>query len=601
MSQSIKKLLTIFSCLGLSISQPTNVLYAQISSYSFSSSVGVYNELLIANNLGDSTTEDQFFVDPSNQNGDTTRMGQGLPIGFTFDYNGFGMNVFGISANGWIALGNSSINMNSASLFFPLNSSSGGNFLAACARNLQAQSGSNLSYFTNGNSPSRVLTIEWRNYRKHSNFGDTFNFQIQLHEIDNSIEFHYGNFAHNINASFASVGMIGQDSSDFSVRSTVGSGGWNNTSTGTLNSATCTLNPSTLPQSGLIFRWFPPLPCSAPPLAGISASSVSSVCPNTPFSLSLVGNSTGPGQSYQWQSSSDTVLWQIISGAQTTSLYTTQTQSLWYRCEVTCSGQSSYSFPVMVAYNPPNLCYCTQNLGGQCSSYGYIDSVSIALTTLHNYNTGCAALTDIYYSDYPVDSNTTADLLAGSGYAISVTCSFTASISLWVDFDQSGTFDVNEWTQVSASSTTNIPNTVLFSVPSTAVTGLTKMRLRSRSAGSANAAIDACTNFLSGETEDYTITISQPVNTSFKDIENETFSVFPNPGNGTFHVKFKSAKNEGQLTIYSFDGKFIKTIQVNKKSGEEIILDLGGLTNGIYFIRYINNYGSTIKRIMKTD
>ena len=557
--------------------------FGQISSYTFSSSTQNYQELVIGNVLGDTTTQDQYFINQSLTLGDTVQTGPGIPIGFIFDYNGFGMDVFGLSANGWIALGSGGVNMNSSSLFFPLSSTTGGNFIAACARNLQAQNGSSLRYITSGTAPSRTLTIEWKNYRKHSNFGDSFNFQIQLHESNNSIEFHYGPFTHNINASFATVGLTGISSADFSVRSTTGTGGWGNTSTGSLNSATCTLNPSTLPQNGLVFRWTEPQPCSSPPIAGTTNSSAMTVCPNTPFLLSLTGNSTGPGQSYQWKSSSASIVWLPISGAVATSVSTTQSANTWYRCEVTCSGQSAYSNAIKVQYNPPNLCYCTQNLGGQCASFGYIDSVNIALTTLQNYSTGCAALTDIYYSDYPVDSNTTATLIAGTSYSISVTCSFNASISLWIDYNQSGSFDANEWTQVSSSTTANVASTIIFSVPSTALSGFTKMRLRCRSSGSTNGAIDACTNFLSGETEDYTLTIISTVDREKQLTKNPGMIIYPNPGDEKLRIKLSENAEDAVISILNLEGK---TLMIKKISNSnQIEFDLGDLNPGIYIVR----------------
>ena len=165
---------------------------AQVSTYMFQSEISTYDEMASGTLLGDTFSEDEYFVDPSIPLGGTSQSGPGLPIGFSFLYNGFNYDVFGVNVNGWIALGTGGLNMNSASNYFPLNSSTGGNFLAGFARNLQAQSGSSILYSTLGSSPNRTLVIQWKNFRKHGNVGDNFNFQILLFEGSNKIEYSYG-------------------------------------------------------------------------------------------------------------------------------------------------------------------------------------------------------------------------------------------------------------------------------------------------------------------------------------------------------------------------------------------------------------------------
>lgn len=79
-------------------------------------------------------------------------------------------------------------------------------------------------------------------------------------------------------------------------------------------------------------------------------------------------------------------------------------------------------------------------------------------------------------------------------------------VSLWLEFNQDGTFASDEWTQVGLSLANGI-SSVSFDVPTNAVLGKTGLRVRSRATGNPNQAGDACTTFGSGETEDYTITI----------------------------------------------------------------------------------------------
>ncbi|XZF13002.1 GEVED domain-containing protein [Chitinophagaceae bacterium MMS25-I14] len=149
--------------------------------------------------------------------------------------------------------------------------------------------------------------------------------------------------------------------------------------------------------------------------------------------------------------------------------------------------------------------YCNTGLGG--GSYAWISSVSITGTTLNNPS-GMAAS---YYTAWPASGSTTATLLLGTTYTLNTTYDNSlggAIASLWIDYNQNGIFEASEWQQI----TTNA-NTVATSVtiPTTALTGTTGMRIRSRGNGNINGAGDACTSFGSGETEDYTITIASPV------------------------------------------------------------------------------------------
>ena len=564
---------------------------SQVSTYLFQSDINTYSELSSGTVLGDSTSEDEYFTDATLPLGGSSQSGPGISIGFPFLYNGFNYDVFGVSVNGWIGLGNGSVNLNSVSNYFPLNSSTGSNFIAAFARNLQAQGNSSIQYSILGTSPNQVLVIQWKNYRKHGNFGDQFNFQIHLLEGSNRIEFYYGDIFSNINASFVTVGMTGNDSSDFNLRGT-NNGGWVNTINGTTNTATCALNPSTLPPSGLRFQWDAPAPCTAPPIPGIALSSLPTVCPNNPFIVSLSGNSSGPGQTYQWQYSIDSIAWNDLSGATALSYSSTQVIANWYRCSVTCSGMTEYSEPVFVDFSPPTLCYCTTNLGGDCNGYGSIDSVRIINTTLANVGTGCGNLTAPNYSDYPPAGFTTTTLIRNSTYDISVTCTFNASISLWIDYDRNGSFDATEWLQISASTTPNVPASYLFIVPGNANLGTTKMRLRTRASGSPNGALDACTEFFSGETEDYTIVIDDGTGIKSNHASSGLFQAFPNPASDQVMLLSKQSIHQATIRVIDLNGRICQTKKIEVLNAEESIkINLNGLRSGTYLLECVSPEG----------
>ncbi|MFN3530054.1 MAG: GEVED domain-containing protein [Bacteroidia bacterium] len=113
-------------------------------------------------------------------------------------------------------------------------------------------------------------------------------------------------------------------------------------------------NPSNNP------RWFtgsitviPAVACTAPPVAGTTVASVTELCPGASSVLNLSGASFGTGQTYQWQTSSDNVNWTNIVGETNISTTVTPAASSWYRCEVICSGQSSFSSSQLVTVLGP--------------------------------------------------------------------------------------------------------------------------------------------------------------------------------------------------------------------------------------------------------
>ncbi|RPD48300.1 T9SS C-terminal target domain-containing protein [Hymenobacter sediminis] len=93
----------------------------------------------------------------------------------------------------------------------------------------------------------------------------------------------------------------------------------------------------------------------------------------------------------------------------------------------------------------------------------------------------------------------------GREYLLSVITTQPANISVWIDYDQDGKLEAGEWKAFTPQY--QMPNKYYCNVqiPTSAVLGTTRMRLRSRALGKPNGAADACTAFDSGETEDYTV------------------------------------------------------------------------------------------------
>ncbi len=171
---------------------------------------------------------------------------------------------------------------------------------------------------------------------------------------------------------------------------------------------------------------------------------------------------------------------------------------------VICSGYIKVS----------DFAYCTSNLGGN-GCPGDIKLVAIKGTslkdTIHN---SCGVYNSSTYACYPANGSTTASLVTGKTYELSVSASNNDIISVWIDYNQNRTFEPSEWNQVAYSTIPYAVSKVNITIPKTALEGRTAMRIRSRASGNNNGATDACSNFGSGITEDYLVTINKEMDFS---------------------------------------------------------------------------------------
>jgi hypothetical protein len=252
-------------------------------------------------------------------------------------------------------------------------------------------------------------------------------------------------------------------------------------------------------------------PCSGAPSPGNTVASISAYCAPGVVNLSLSTPSSTSDITYQWQQADDAMfsINVIALGTNLSQTVTLTGGNKYFRCIVTCttSGLSANSVPAYVTQNASTLCYCpVTNVGTQCIS-------NITMGTLNNTTAGCPGGTN--YTQQPGTTN----LVQGTSENFTITEDGGSIISVWIDFDQSGTFDASEHTQVALVSTS--PTTVAIPIPLSATLGVTGMRVRTRLQGSQNGPNDACIAMASGETEDYLVTI----------VANPACSGTPTPGN----------------------------------------------------------------------
>jgi hypothetical protein len=255
--------------------------------------------------------------------------------------------------------------------------------------------------------------------------------------------------------------------------------------------------------------------CNGTPTAGAASATPAAVCPSVNFGVSLTGATLAAGLTYQWQSSANGTTYANITGATSSSLSASQTADTYYQCIVTCtaSGASSTSTPVLVTTNSFINCYCTSN--ALYTNYSEIQNVSIG--TMSNASTcGVAApgpgSVASLYSNFTT-TVTPPVLAASAAYPFSLTignCDYelTNAQKIWIDYNHNGLFtDAGENVYTSATSPGSHIESGSITIPATAMTGLTRMRIVT-SYNTVPSSINPCGTYSYGETEDYYVNIA---------------------------------------------------------------------------------------------
>ncbi|WP_205619289.1 GEVED domain-containing protein [Hymenobacter aerophilus] len=246
---------------------------------------------------------------------------------------------------------------------------------------------------------------------------------------------------------------------------------------------------------------------------------------------------------------------------------------------------------------PTPVVYCASK--GNNVGYEWIDLVKLGSINRSSGKDGG------YYDGTALSTN----VAAGSSQTINISAGFasrayTENWRIYIDYNQDGDFtDVGE-TVVSGSSSSSGTLSATFTVPSSAKTGKTRMRVTM----SDNAATTSCGNFSYGETEDYTLNITEGaglaagaevyVAAQSASLGNSqsarALTLYPNPATNVLRVELAGKAPVVAVTVTDLRGARVS--QVRFENGQ---LDVANLASGMYLLTVSDGQKTFHERFVK--
>lgn len=182
-----------------------------------------------------------------------------------------------------------------------------------------------------------------------------------------------------------------------------------------------------------------------------------------------------------------------------------------YYYRVRASNSFGYSAVVLFANPTSNINYCMPNYTIQaCAATStFLTRVKINGTTLDNISSFPSPCNINNYSDFT--SLSSINLVAGQSYTFTLRgVSNAQHYAIWIDANQNGIFENAELLSKSITNTDLLFSTdksIAVTLPTLMLNGSTRLRVRTADFSSGGV-LNACVQYAVGETEDYTVSIS---------------------------------------------------------------------------------------------
>ncbi|MEY3412827.1 MAG: hypothetical protein RIQ70_1516 [Bacteroidota bacterium] len=313
--------------------------------------------------------------------------------------------------------------------------------------------------------------------------------------------------------------------------------------------------------------------------------------------VSFTDQSTGVPTSWAWAISPATG-WAYAGGTTATSQNPQVTFNTIGQYTVTLTATNAQgsdaevktNYIIVAAATGP----CTPSVSGACDEY--IQNVS--LNTINN-TTACTAGGYISYA------STSTSLAKGTQYTVTITPAVGATIgqaytddeiAVWIDYNNDFTFSSTErvgYVIVAAGWS----NQFTFTVPTSAITGAVRMRVRI--SYSVDGAIDPCAVSTYGEVEDYTINITAGGGVGLDESTINNVVVYPNPANEMVTVDLNNVQEKlTEIQLVDITGRVLHSEKINDNV-KLYNLNISGLAQGSYSIVCKGINTSSTQRIIK--
>lgn len=203
------------------------------------------------------------------------------------------------------------------------------------------------------------------------------------------------------------------------------------------------------------------------------------------------------------------------------------------------------------------------------------------------------------YSDYSAIST---DVTQGTSYPITVNQNtdgnYTCVTTVWIDWNQNCVFEATEEYDLgTAFGTANGPASnsgLMVAVPADAVLGNTVMRVTTKY----NSASTSCENSHDAEVEDYTVNVLTSL-TVDEFGTGTSFSVYPNPNNGSFNVKINNTSDKDiKISVFDMRGRSVYANNYQSNSDFNETINLGTVQSGMYMLQVTDGVNTQTKKII---
>ncbi len=314
--------------------------------------------------------------------------------------------------------------------------------------------------------------------------------------------------------------------------------------------------------------------CSGTPDGGEATVNPAVGNPGSTYMVSATGYSFGNGLTYQWQSNTDGAGW-VNEGASSTtySSYTATAPTqdgtvVEWRLEVTCTLSTEVSYSTTATFTT-GMVYCAPEL--DCSDGDVINNVTFQEID----NT-----TDCSPNGYGDFTTMVATVQSGGTYSMSVSvgAGFTyESVSVWIDYDNNGTFDEDEFLLLGTGSGSVVTGDVAIPVGTTDGNYRMRVRVAAVDAPLATPELACDEDQFYGETEDYTVTVDGVA--GIGDYSNLNFSYHPNPMNDVLYIK----ANQKIETVSGYNVLGQQVLNNNQFADGKV--DVSSLPTGTFIFR----------------